>query len=599
MTDSKRIKVSDIDFNDIRENLVNFLNSQEEFQDYNFEGSGLATIINLLSYVTHYNAINANIGLNESFIDTAQFRGSVVNRAKELGYIPNSAVAPAAFINITIPEVEPGETVVIPRGHRFKTTIDGKTYTFVTTDEYRTTTNVIENVRIIQGIYQTSEFLFDIRSSEKNIIPDKNVDTSTLIVNVFDSEETDSFESFVQAKQLPSITKNSNIYFLSETPDEYFEIGFGDGIIGRKITDGNIIKVEYVVTKKEEANGARIFNLVDPIPNKTGVTIQTISPAKGGKERESIDSIKLNAPITFASQNRAVTISDYEAVIRENFTNVQSIRAWGGEDNIPPVYGKVFVSIVPKDTDLLSTLEKERILNDILIPKSVASITPEIIDPEFLFVTAEVFFRYDQSKTNLTRTQLESKVLEQIQSFADKELNRFDSMFRYSRFLDAIDNTDASILNSFARIFLQKRFVPNLDRKQVYTLDFSLPFIDEGRNVPIINDSSEFTIRGVSGCRFKDFLIGDERIISAVKGTGEFERVIQKRVGFVENNKIILDNFTPDDFVGLTIMIEVIPNAYDVTSSRNVVIGFDCDCRRFKISGQVDNIVDKKVIPKL
>lgn len=599
MTDSNRINVSDIDFNDIRENLVAFLRSQDDFQDYDFEGSGLATLINLLSYVTHYNAINANIGLNETFLDTAQFRGSVVNRAKDLAYIPRSARGATAFVNITIPDVDPGETVIIPKGHRFKTTIEGRTYNFVTTDEYTTDTNVIEDVKIVQGNYVVSEFIFDVRSSEKNLIPQKDVDISTLTVDVFDSEESSNVESFIQAKELPSIDSDSNVFFVFETPDQFYEITFGDGIIGRPIKDGSIVRAEYVVTKKEEANGARIFELVDPIPGKTGVTLQTASPARGGAERESIESIKSNAPITFASQNRAVTRKDYEAIVRENFANVQSVRAWGGEENVPPVYGKVFVSIVPKETEILSVNERDDILNNILIPKSVASVTPEIVDPDFLFATAEVFFRFDPSKTSLTRNQLKNKVLDTIQDFSKTELGRFDAMFRYSQFLRLIDKTDRSILNSFARIFLQKRFVPVLNQRTRIELDYSVPLLDIRDDRPIINRSSRFTIRGVEGCRLKDFFVDGKRIVSAVKGTGQFERVIQKRVGFIEDNLLVLDDFVISDFTGLALLVEVIPNSFDVTARRNTVIAFDCACERFNINAQVDEITDTRVTPKL
>jgi len=598
MTDTKRLDVTDIDFESIRSNLKEYMRSQETLQDYDFEGSAITSIIDLLAYATHYNAVNANVGLNETFLESAQFRGSVVGHARMLGYTPRSAASPAASIDITVNNAQDGELIRIPRGHRFRSKIDNTTYTFVTTEEYTSTNRTFSNVSIFQSEFKTAEYVFDIRSSERYVIPDENVDASTIRVTVFDSRNSSTSTVFTPVKSITDIDETSRVYFLYENPDGLYEISFGDNSVGVSPENGNIIQIEYGITQQESANGAQIFSMVDSISGYSDVALTTIQRARGGKGRESIESIKRNAPITFASQNRGVTASDYEAIVRENFNNVLSVKAWGGEDNIPPVYGKVFVSVQPRDSDILSVSEKDSILNNILIPKSSVSITPEIVDPEFLFIILDIGFNYDPTRTNLSNKQLETKIINAIENYANDTLNRFDAVFRYSQFLNRLDSSDDAILNTFADVFIQKRFTPDLIREKTYTLDFINILYDSsagiGTNRTIINESSRFKIDGVDNCTLKDFKNTNDttkRVIHAVTGSGVFETIVKRDVGYIQGSRIVLDNFKPESFFGLSIQIDVIPENFDIVSNKNNILTISYDSRKFNIVGKTDSTI--------
>ena len=588
MSSTKRLNVSEIDFENIRSNLKEFLRSQDTLQDYDFEGSAITSVIDLLSYVTHYNAVNANLGINETFLDTAQFRGSVVGHARQLGYTPRSATAPIAFLDIVVNDSNT-QDLDITRGQRFRAKIGNTSYDFVTDANYTTDDARFTDVKIVQGTFETTEIIFDTNSAEKILIPKADIDTSTLRVRVYDSVEKVSSTIFTEAKELTTIKEDSRVYFLSENPDGLFEITFGDGVIGQALENGNLVEVEYLVTKKAESNGASVFSLVDSIQGNTNVGITVKQAAFGGDEKESTDSVRRNAPLSFASQNRVVVPQDFEAVVRENFANLETIKVWGGEDNDPPVYGKVFVSIKPKNANILTDTEKTFIRDQVIIPKSVLTIEPELIDPEFLFISMEVFFKYDPSLTNLTENQLENKVVAAIEEYNENELRRFDRVFRYSRLLSIIDDADEAVLNSFARVYVQKRFVPRLSVAQTYELEYSVDLFESFGTRPVIFNSSEFTVNGRDSCRFTDVDNGDgTRRVRIVRGDPQNPTVVVNNAGSIEGSKITLTNFQPEAIEGSSVVIEAIPNSYNVFGKRNTILTIDCGCPRFKITGTVD-----------
>ena len=586
--EENRLNVSELDFREIRENLKDFLRSQDTLQDYDFEGSAISTIVDLLSYVTHYNAVNANLGINETFLDTAQFRGSVVGHARQLGFTPRSAAAAVAFLDITVND--PSDTdLILPRGHRFKAKIGNETFNFVTDRDYNTETASFSNVKILQGNFKTIEFDFDTESSEKFVIPDSDVDTSALRVEVFDSRTSSTSTVFNEIKELVDVQADSNVYFLAENPDGLFEISFGDGVIGTALENGNLIRVEYLVTKKSAANGASVFSSIDAIEGNTDLSITVNQNASGGDEKESTESIRRNAPLSYAAQNRVVVPQDYDAVVRENFPNLDSIKVWGGEDNDPPKYGKAFVSIKPKDALILTEEEKATVLDDIIRPKSMLTVDTELVDPEFLFITLEVFFKFDPSLTNLTKAQLENKVVTAIEKFDEEQLRKFDRVLRYSQLLSVIDNADPAVLNSFARVLVQKRFVPRLNVAQTYELEFSVDLFKSFGTRPVIFLSSEFTTKGFTDCRFTDVLNNDgTRRVQIVRGSAESPQVVVDNAGTIEGSKITLVNFQPERFEGSTIVLECIPNSFNVFGKRNTILTIDCGCPQFKIEGSVD-----------
>ena len=589
--DTNRLNTTDIDFNDISKNLKEYLRSQDKFKDYDFEGSAISSIIDLLSYVTHYNALNANMGLNEAFLDTAQFRGSVVGHAATLGYVPSSAKASVAYVDIQLNNPNT-ETIEIPRGSRFRSTKDNIQYTFVTDQRYTSIDGTFESVKLVQGDYKTVSYIYDSQSNEKYLVPSPDVDIELLNVKVYDSRDSETYAVFKKGKDLTEIFSDSNVYFLTENPEGLYEVRFGDGVLGRQLQNGNFIEIEYIVTQKDEVNGTRLFSIVDPIAGTKNADITVEKPSRGGAERESIDQIKARAPLSYSAQNRAVVPNDYKSIIQENFSNVRSVKVWGGEDNTPPEYGKVFISVLPKDGKIFGEGEKQSLMDNVIRPKSMVTIRPELIDPEFLMVSTETFFKYDPSLTNSTLTELELAVENSIKEFNDQELNSFNNIFRYSRYLNAIDQTDDSILNSFARVYLSKVFRPFLNVKTTYELDFSTYLEKPSDPTPVIYSSSTFTINSKTDCRFKDFLdTNGKRKVSIVRGTGNQETVVINKAGVIEGTKIILNGFAPQVVDSEVITITVIPESYDVVSTLNNVISIDTEKSIRNIHGEVDTIV--------
>jgi hypothetical protein len=328
------------------------------------------------------------------------------------------------------------------------------------------------------------------------------------------------------------------------------------------------------------------FSTNTGIGGNTNISITTIQRARGGDERESIESVRRNAPLSFASQNRVVVPQDFEAVVRQNFSNLESIVVWGGEDNDPPIYGKVFLSIKPKNADILSDVEKTFILKEVIRPKSVLTIEPELIDPEL----------YDPSLTNLTETQLENKVVDNIRNFNSQELVRFGRVFRYSQVLSVIDNSDPAVLNSFARVYVQKRFVPRLNVAQTYTLEFSVDLFESFGTRPVIFNSSTFTINGQDGCRFTDVSNGDgTRRVQIVRGDPRNPTVVVNNAGSIIGSKITLLDFQPEKYEGSSVVIEAIPNSYNVFGKRNTILSIDCNCPRSIATVQDSRSMDRSI----
>lgn len=599
--EQRRLNVSELDFDQIKENLVTFLKDQDVLSDYNYDGSAINTIIDLFAYVTHYNAFNANVALNETFLDSAQLRKSVVSHAKLLGYTPRSAYAPRAFVDVqlnnptNVLNIDGSyKNLTMERGTHFTTLIDGTTYDFVNTTTIVTARNsagkyVFENVELLQGQYKTTKYIYDVSTDERFKIPFENAVTSSIIVTVFDSPTSTNSETFIAAPILTSIDSETAVYWLQEAQDGLYEIYFGDGVIGKKLTDGNLIQIEYIVTDLDAANGAASFTLADTIEGNSDATITTISRATGGSDREDIASIKFNAPLSFVSQNRAVTPDDYKAIILSNYANIDAIAVWGGEDNDPPDYGKVYISIAPKDSETLPQSEKDFIIAQYLKPKNVVSITPTIVDPSYTYIYLEVFFKYNPNITNLSADALANKVRETIRQYNNDELKRFDGVFRHSNLLRQIDTTDVSIINSTVRVYMQKRFVPEVNVEKRYDIVFSGPLYVSDSNEQII-ESTDFTYLGQT-CHIKDTVISGVRRLQIVSGTGTNEIILNSDVGFVEEaeGKVILIGFNPSSFVGDYMTITASPNSNDLAPKRNELLIILSE--ETEISGEVDTMV--------
>ena len=362
------LNVTELDFDQIKDNLKNFLKQQTEFNDYNFEGSGLSTLLDVLAYNTHYNAVAAHYSLNEAFLDSAQIRGNVVTRAKMLGYVPRSVLAPRSTIKIVVDNSSGSSfptTLTLPRGTKLTSTVQGETYQFVVVNSMTVTGSatqefVFEDVVIAEGTYKSLLYRVDNDiESQKFQITDSDADTSTLRVRVQENEQAQTYDIYSRFESLLNVDAASQIHYLQENTNGKYEVYFGDSIIGKKPVNNNIVTLDYIYTHGTESNGASIFQLSSTLGGLTDAsyTVTTTVAAAGGSDRESMESIRFNAPLTFTAQNRAVTSDDYRAIIIKSFANVSSISTWGGEDNDPVDFGKVYIAIKPLTASTLTPSE--------------------------------------------------------------------------------------------------------------------------------------------------------------------------------------------------------------------------------------------------
>ena len=478
---NSNIQITDLDFDSIKNNLKTFLRSQDKFKDYDFEGSGLSVLMDLLAYNTHYNAYYLNMVANEMFLDTSVLRNSVVSHAKLLNYTPRSASAPFATVNVVSTGVT-SSSLSLPKFTKFQSeAIDGVNYTFVTDDIYTSpvynNTAIFNDVKIIQGEPISLSFTVDLNSNPKQlfVLPDDGIDTSTLIVQVQKSATNSELFSYSLEYDVSKINADSQVYFLQEGISGQYEIYFGDNVIGKMLSDGNIVLVSYVVTSGGSSSGANNFVLLDNIGGNS--TVYSLTPASAGGEKESIESIKFQAPKAYAAQGRAVSYDDYIAAIQQNNLGfaIDSVSVWGGEDNNPPAYGQVFISIKPADGYTLTDTQKKRLLNDVIRPISVVTVTPTVIDPDYVFVKVTADVVYDQKQTTLTASQIQDVVRQAIEQFSNDTLDSFNSTFSYSDLTIAIQNANPAIVANNCKINVQKKFYPILGVSRQYVLNYGVP----------------------------------------------------------------------------------------------------------------------------
>jgi len=602
MSDTNRLKVSEMDFDTIKANLKTFMTEQDTFQDYNFEGSALSSMLDVMAYVTHYNAINANFAINETFLDSARLRPSVVSHAKMLGYTPRSSYPAVAYIDVKVNSptgVLSDDNSYLPltmnKGTVFTSTIDGVSYKFVNDQTLTTTIDangeyIFSNVRILQGSYKTTEYVFDKDSAEAYLIPFENAVTSELTVKVQASDTNTAQETFDAVVNVTEVTATSQVYFLEESRTGVYEVKFGDGVLGQKLDNGNIIQLETLVTDNDAANGASVFAMSGTIQGNTNVTLTVNQKAQGGSTKEDVESIKFNAPLSFVSQNRAVTPDDYKTIIQNNYANIDAITVWGGEDNDPPDYGKVYISIKPKDAEVVTEADKTLIISQYLKPKNVVSITPEIVDPKYTYIYLDVFFKYNPNVTALSSDALEEQAREVIRTYNNDQLKRFDGVFRYSNVISRIDASNVAILNSIVRVKMKKRIVPTSTAETKYDVIFSSPIYNTQSNEQIIK-SSEFVHKGNTGCTLRDRVNDDgERRLQIVKGSGLTESVIENNAGTIDVTSGKL-SFTAsiDSFTGTYIEITADPDSNDLAPKRNELLTILVD--ECILSGEVDTMI--------
>ena len=602
-----QFNVTELDFDKIKDSLKSYLRSQDTYTDWDFEGSGLNVLMDILAYNTHYNAMLAHFSLNETFLDSAQIRGNVVSHAKLLGYVPRSISAATAKLELTVtPVVGYSESeITIPRGTTFTTSYNGTQYSFVTVNAvtaYKTDAGTFvfrDNVsgdssaRNANPVYakegKLKRMLYrvnDVIANQRFEIPDVDADTSTLRVRVKANEYSNEYTTYTQFSTLSGVTSSTPIYFLQENSTGKYEIYFGDGIVGKKPITNNIVEIEYVYTNGAVANGANVFEIKDSVTGADTIVISTIEAGYGGNPRETVESIRYNAPITYVSQNRAVTTDDYKAIISREFPGVDSIAVWGGENQIIPDFGKVFISIKPTGKTYLNDEEKNSIINTILAGKNVVSVKPTIVDPEYTYIDLDVLFKYNPNLTDKSKVELQNVVRTTISAYAKQNLQRFDGVFRHSQLLKAIDSSNPSILSSSLRVFMTKYLTP-VSGVTYYELLFSSPIYQTTSTESVIS-SDEFTIGGVTHYLQDQAKTGstDRTIYLWKRTTAGAQKGRAIGTIYAAQGKVVIDGLTPD--ATTPIAITVLPNSNDLAPKRNQLL--DILLSNVAITGEVDTI---------
>ncbi|RPF76509.1 MAG: hypothetical protein CBE14_002295 [Rickettsiales bacterium TMED254] len=564
------LRVTEVDFNDIRTNLKSYLQSQTQFNDYDFEGSNMSVLLDVLAYNTHYNAFYTNMLGNEMFLDTAQQRDSVVSRAKELGYLTRSARGATANVSLTFTGVASNiSEFTLPKNSTFTTSINDRTYTYVTPES-----NIIKNVsgafsqavQITEGVPITHEFTVSDASPVKYILPNENVDTRSIRVRVKESSSSSANTAYTQATNIREVNSKSAVFYLQETHDKQYEILFGTGSLGRKVSDGNIVQVDYRVCNGTQTNGANVFSIdsLSITPSYTSATLSVNTVARGGVELENIDSIKFNAPRNYKIQNRAVVAKDFERIILNENTNIASTVAFGGEEAIPPVHGKVYIAIKPQGELIATETVKQEIENSIQ-DRTMLGIDPVIIDPVYLYIVPTVNTFYDTLKSTVSSSSIQTLIRNAISDFSTTSLEQFGKKLRYSRFVRELDNVDDAVLNNEATFEMQKRFVPSTSSKQLVKLEYHNA-IEAGSLL-----STSFTFNNFTAFIDDDGL-GNVRIFRF--NTAKEKVSINSNAGTIDytTGEVNINDFLVSAFDGIEVKVNANPVNKDIVPVREQVI---------------------------
>jgi hypothetical protein len=506
------IQSTQLDFATIKNSLKTYLSQQTEFADYNFEASGLSNILDVLAHNTHFNGLIANFALNEAFLNTAQLRSSVVSHAEALGYNPRSVTSATAYTSITttITDIGRPSTATLPKYTRFTASVDGVTYSFYTLEAYTATddgTGVYTfltstgspSIPIVEGTLKTKTFYAGVAGDRQvYVVPDSTMDTTTATVDVYLSATSSSYVTYTKLYDAITVTSTSTLYQLRETPNGNYEMIFSDGITtGQAPAAGNKIVVQYLSSSGADANSSSAFSPVSTISVDGGsytLSATTVTGATGGNAKESIENIRYNAPITFAAQQRLVTADDYKALILSKYTTVTDCIAWGGEENVPVEYGKVFVSLKFPDTVSADTqtIIKDSIQTNLISPLSIMAISTEFVDPTITYLECSTFFRFNPNRTNTTLRTTENAVQTVVSNYFTDNLNQFGEVFRRSTVLTEIDALNEALLNSRMEVKVQQRFTPTLGTSAAYTVAFPVA-LSIPDDVNYIVESNTFT----------------------------------------------------------------------------------------------------------
>ena len=601
---SSQINATDLDFDTISDNIKQYLKGQQKFKDYDFEGSNLNVIIDMLAYAGHISGLNTNLAASELFLDSAQIRKNVVSRAKDLGFIPASEKATSSQVEVKMINIRNADQTIptandmtMNRGHNFQTIYDGVTYNFVNSTTVvptrDNTTFTYPTVDIIQGQYITDSFIFDgqIKNS-KFVVSNGRVDRSKLEVEV---NSNGIVSKYALSTDVSTITSSSKVFYAQENEEGFIEVYFGDGVLGLGLKDGDLINATYITVDDIHADGAKIFSMADAIMGFANGTITTLSDASGGAEKESIDSIKFKATKFYTSQNRLVTLNDYKAKVSEYYPNADAVAVWGGEDNDPPQYGKVFISLKPQNSDYLSVAEKTEVTSK-LNQLNMLTVRPEIIDAEIVKILITTVFKYNNKETTLSQGEVETLVRNAIVNFDNTNLNNFDSIFRHSNLVKEIDDTNVSILSNITNVRLRKRKQIKLNYSEGLIINFGNGFYhpNDGYNKASggILTTTGFKVDGDSVNTYFFDDDGSGVIRRYLLNTSGVRVFADQSAGTIDytTGKISIDaiKFTSSVNNDTSIDFTVLPLSDDVVAIRGSLIDISID--DIKVKGEVDTI---------
>lgn len=598
---NRKINVAELEFDQIKENLKEFMRGQTKFQDYDFEGSNMSILLDILAYNTHYNAMYTNMALNESYLDSASRRNSVVSLAKNLGYIPRSSTCSKASINFIVTDVNivPGtgyspEYLTCTKYTPFYGIKENTRYSFYTTSDItvrRNTDNayVFENVLVYEGFPSVSKFEYN--DSNAFIIPSSSIDTETITVKVQETPSSTLYETYTQASTLGNIDKNSRVFFVKETYDGLYQMYFGDDIIGKKLASGNIINVEYFSCSGANANGIHsLYYAGSGFYDGSGTVSTPLlndMPTNGGRDPETIEEIRFNAPNYYASQNRAITASDYEAIILSKVPAISSVAVWGGENNVPPIYGKVFISAKTYSGRNLTDSEKDAIVTTVLDNYRTISITPEFIDPAYLDVELDVVAYYDPSLTTSDNETIRTKIYNTIIDHNNEELQKFNRILRTSVISRIVEDSDVGIISCVPRVKVYRPVITYSGINYTYTVNIGNPFA-EGTIL-----SNTFNVNEVTTpCFIQDNEEGKLILYTNIDGIKTRVRdigTVDYGKGILVFGSINIVNPVEEEFI-----VSFTPSSADVASVLNQIVSLDIS--KLKISLIADSTYNGRAL---
>jgi hypothetical protein len=596
-------QLNQLDFNNIKNSLKEYLRANSDFTDYDFEGSTLSQLLDVLAYNTYYTAFNTNMVVNEMFLDSATLRDNVVAIAKQLGYRPKSATASKAVVTANLSYTSPNAptTAVIRRGKAFTAIFDNTVYQYSVLDDIKTPVNngiaIFENVEIYSGNIVTDfHTVQSVMRNQRFLLKNQNIDTTTIRVKVFQSQQSTAFELYDYAENILNVNPESKVFFLTEIEDENYEVKFGDGVFGRKLLNGEYIEISYLTTPGPSTNGAKIFSfnalVEDQDSTVTNInalainvnSIQTVSTSSGGEFSESLDRIKFNAAKSYATQDRAVTAEDYKAIVRNLYPSVADITAFGGEEDSPPEYGVVKIVIKPKYATTFTSFTKNE-LEKKLKKYSVASVTPKIVDPSILYVELTSKIYYDTNLTTYKSDKIKSLTIRNIEDYIVlSDTEKFNGKFRYSKFVGVIDDSDTSIKSNLTSITMRKDFYPAINSKFYYEICFKNPIMQD--YMPTIT-STGFTVRefpldtvyiedrsGKLVLYKLDSITGDKKVLRPNLGEIDYATGELRMYDLI----IIKGSFNDDK-----IEIRALPAENDIVSAREMFLDVDITKSKFTI----------------